>query len=245
VIPGDLNPANADYIIRALNAATDVCLEKKAAALVTAPIHKGNLNAAGIAFTGHTEYLAQRCGVKKTVMLFATPTHNIALQTTHLPLRAVADAITQNNVEETLSILYHALMNTFGIINPHIAVCGLNPHAGENGYLGLEEITAITPAIQTCVNKGWHVTGPLPADTAFIHSADATQPDAILAMYHDQALPIVKTLHFNDAVNITLGLPIIRTSVDHGTALSLAGTGRARADNLCAAVKMAINLKNT
>lgn len=238
VVPGQLNPQNSAYVITCLNAAIDACIQKKTDALVTAPIHKSIINEAGIPFSGHTEHLATRCKVDKTVMFFASPTIHLALQTTHLPLKDVSNAITEKALIQTLTILHDALRTSFNIPNPHICVLGLNPHAGENGHLGDEEITIIAPAIDACRKKGYAITGPLPADTAFINNT----ADCILSMYHDQALPLLKSRHFREAVNITLGLPIIRTSVDHGTALDLAGTNKAHAENICYALEMALTL---
>lgn len=237
-LPGKLDAQNSAYVIDCLDAAIDVCKENLADALVTAPVHKAIINDAGIPFSGHTEYLAARCNTEKSVMLFTTPTIHLALQTTHLPLKAVSEAITKSDLTQTLDILHDALKRLFKLPQPKIDVLGLNPHAGENGYLGSEEIDTIIPVIKDCQSKGYAVTGPLPADTAFINNTS----DCVLAMYHDQALPLIKTHHFNDAVNVTLGLPIIRTSVDHGTALDLAGTPEVNANNICSALEMALKL---
>jgi 4-hydroxythreonine-4-phosphate dehydrogenase len=236
--PGILDAQNSAYVIKCLDAAIDACKEKRADALVTAPVHKAIINDAGIPFSGHTEYLAARCNTDKSVMLFTTPSTYLALQTTHLPLKAVSDAITQSDLTKTLDILHDALKRLFKLPEPKINVLGLNPHAGENGYLGREEIDTIIPAIKHCQSKGYAITGPLPADTAFINNTS----DCVLAMYHDQALPFIKTQHFDEAVNVTLGLPIIRTSVDHGTALNLAGTSDVNANNICSALEMALKL---
>lgn len=239
-VAGELNTANSKAVINTLNAAIDSCLKNESHALVTGPMHKAVINDAGILFSGHTEHLRERCKVPRTLMLFTTNTRRVALHTTHLPLRDVPDAITQLSLIGSINTLHHALVNTLNIANPHIGVLGLNPHAGEFGHLGREEIEVITPAMQACREKGFHLTGPLPADTAFISSAGPF--DAILAMYHDQVLPIIKAEQFNQAVNVTLGLPIVRTSVDHGTALPLAGTGKAISENICHALEMALKL---
>ncbi len=241
VIPGQLNKHHSPYVIKCLDSAIDACLTGKADALLTAPIHKAIINEAGIPFTGHTEYLADRCSIEKTVMLFVTPKHKIALQTTHLPLQQVSSAITKVSVIQTLTILHRHLQTLFKKQAPRITVCGLNPHAGEDGFLGSEEIDVLKPAIEYCQEQGMDICGPTSADTAFVlHNAHP--PDATLAMYHDQALPMIKTLYFQEAVNLTLGLPFLRVSVDHGSALSLAGTGRANADNLCYALDMTLAL---
>ena len=246
VTPGLLNAAHAPYIIDTLAHAATLCMERKAAALVTGPVHKASMNQAGIHFTGHTEWLASFAQVKQTVMLFVTreaasPSSllKVALATTHLPLADVAKAITQKHLESTLSILHAGLKQHFGIEQPRVLVCGLNPHAGEGGYLGQEEIIAITPVIRRLREKGYCLSGPLPADTVFTPKYLA-EADAILAMYHDQALPLVKYIGFGRAVNMTLGLPFIRTSVDHGTALDIAGKQEADAGSMIAAIELAI-----
>ena len=237
VTPGRLDTANAPYVIDTLRIACDACLEGTFEALVTGPVHKGVINDAGLPFTGHTEFLAERCGAEP-VMMLATPGLRVALVTTHLPLRDVSAAITPEHLTDVIRILHRDLSSRFGIPEPRILVCGLNPHAGEGGHLGREEIEVIEPVLNALRGLGWHLSGPLPADTAFVPDklADA---DAVLAMYHDQGLPVLKHLGFGQAVNITLGLPIIRTSVDHGTALDLAGTDRADLGSLMAAVSMA------
>lgn len=237
VTPGRLDTANAPYVIDTLRIACDACLNGTLDALVTGPVHKGVINDAGLPFTGHTEFLAERCGAEP-VMMLATPGLRVALVTTHLPLRDVSAAITREHLAEVIRILHRDLSDRFGIPEPRILVCGLNPHAGEGGHLGREEIEVIEPVLDALRESGWHLIGPLPADTAFVPDtlADA---DAVLAMYHDQGLPVLKHLGFGRAVNITLGLPIIRTSVDHGTALDLAGTDRADLGSLRAALGMA------
>lgn len=241
VIPGLLNPDNSPYVIQTLKTATTICLQKQAAAVVTGPVHKGVINQAGIPFSGHTEFFAEQAGVKQTVMLFVVNEMKVALATTHLPLAEVPRAITKEKLKSILRILHQALKEPFQISSPHIGICGLNPHAGENGYLGREEIDVITPVINELIQEGYHLTGPLSADTIFTPK-QLNQVDAVLAMYHDQALPIVKYLGFGQAVNMTLGLPFIRTSVDHGTALDLAGTGQAKAESLLAAIKLTLDL---
>jgi 4-hydroxythreonine-4-phosphate dehydrogenase len=232
--PGRLSPANSRYVLETLKHAAQGCLSGRYAAVVTAPVHKGVINQAGIPFTGHTEFLAELTG-GYPVMMLACPGLRVALTTTHLPLRDVADAIDRSLVERVLGILDRDLQRRFGIPKPRILVCGLNPHAGEGGYLGREEIDVIEPALQSLRKRGVAVEGPLPADTLFTPKY-LDRADAVLAMYHDQGLPVLKHRGFGQAVNITLGLPIIRTSVDHGTALELAGTGMAEAGSLLAAI---------
>ena len=207
--------------------------------MVTAPIQKDIINEAGIPFSGHTEYLAGLCNAPKPVMLLATDTLRVALATTHLPLREVANAINADELEQILRILDHDLTHKFTLPRPHIKVCGLNPHAGENGYLGNEEIDIIIPLIDKLKQQGLNVSGPYPADTVFTRQS-LQDTDAVLAMYHDQGLPVLKHAGFNHAINTTLGLPIIRTSVDHGTALHLAGRGQASAASLLAAIRSAL-----
>lgn len=239
--PGKLNPTNAHYVIHTLETAAALCLKQTAQAVVTGPVHKGIINQAGIAFTGHTEFFAHYCDVPQTVMLFVVDKLRVALATTHLPLAEVANAITRERLHNTLDILNRELMQRFHLNDPRILVCGLNPHAGESGYLGREEINIITPLLNSLREEGMNVVGPLPADTLFTphHLQHA---DAVLAMFHDQALPIVKYLGFGNAVNVTLGLPFLRTSVDHGTAIDIAGTKRADAGSMLAALKLAIEL---
>jgi 4-hydroxythreonine-4-phosphate dehydrogenase len=239
-IPGKLDVLNASYVLQCLETALDNCLNPTDA-LVTGPIHKGLLNDAGIPFTGHTEFLAQRLHCPEVIMLFVIDNLKVALVTTHLPLSQVPAAITQEKLIQIIRLLDKELKYRFAIHQPRILVCGLNPHAGENGHLGREEIDTITPALQKLIAENIHVTGPLPADTIFTEKY-LKNTDAILAMYHDQALPVVKYLGFNHAVNVTLGLPIIRTSVDHGTALDIAGTHQADAGSLSAAIQLAIDL---
>lgn len=237
---GRLDPANANYVLKTLDAAVDGCRRGVFDALVTGPVHKGVINDAGIAFSGHTEYLAARTG-GHPVMLLATEGLRVALVTTHLPLREVPAAITSETLGQVIEVLHHDLRQRFGIEHPRILVCGLNPHAGEGGHLGREEIEIITPVLEHYRARGWRLQGPLPADTLFTPDKLA-QADAVLAMYHDQGLPVLKHLGFGRAVNVTLGLPIIRTSVDHGTALELAGSGRARADSFRYAIEVALQM---
>ncbi len=235
---GKLNPENASYVLSTLTRATQGCLEGKFSGLVTGPVHKGIINEAGIPFSGHTELLAKLCGNVHPVMMLATDSLRVALVTTHLPLRKVPDAITQDRLSQTLHILHRDLISRFHISKPCILVCGLNPHAGEDGHLGHEEIDTIQPVLKQLIKAGMNLIGPLPADTAFTPRL-LDKADAVLAMYHDQGLPVLKHSGFGQAVNITLGLPITRTSVDHGTALELAGSGMAETGSLEAALAMA------
>lgn len=239
--PGQLNPANSAYVLDTLNLACDTCLQGHASAMITGPVHKGIINEAGIRFSGHTEYLQARCGSDQVVMLLATPQLRVALATTHLPLCQVAQAITPARLRRVLEILHQQLAQCFKIKHPHILICGLNPHAGEGGHLGHEEAEIIIPVLNQLRAQGMQLTGPLPADTLFT-SQYIPYADAVLAMYHDQGLPVLKFSGFGSAVNVTLGLPIIRTSVDHGTALDLAGSGKAEANSLIQAVIMAQTL---
>ena len=238
---GQLDPANATYVLETLKLATDGCLNNRFAALVTGPLHKGNINQAGIPFTGHTEWLAEHSHTPLVVMMLATEGLRVALVTTHLPLREVAEAITPERLESITRILYADLQHKFGLVSPRIAVLGLNPHAGEDGHLGREELDIMIPVLNKLRREGMDLIGPLPADTAFTPEKLANV-DAVLAMYHDQGLPVLKHLGFGEAINITLGLPFIRTSVDHGTALELAGTGHAHMNSLRAALQLATNL---
>lgn len=238
VVAGKLNPANSAYVLDTLQVALNGCLDNTFDAVVTAPVHKGVINDAQVPFSGHTEFFADGAGVSKVVMMLATPELRVALATTHLPLRDVSDAITRQSLLQIMRILADSLQHSFGLKHPRIAVCGLNPHAGEGGHLGTEEQTVIEPAINLMRKDGYDVSGPWPADTIFVKSRLADY-DAVLAMYHDQGLPVLKHQGFGDAVNITLGLPFIRTSVDHGTALDLAGSGKASATSLQAAINMA------
>jgi 4-hydroxythreonine-4-phosphate dehydrogenase len=239
--PGHPDPRNSPWVLELLKRATAGCRLRQFAAMVTAPVHKAVINDAGIPFTGHTEFLAELTSAAKPVMLLVAGELRVALATTHLPLHAVPAAINRALVETTGRILDSGLRKLFGIRRPRIVVLGLNPHAGESGHLGNEEITAISPALATLQQEGIVISGPVPADTAFV-DRNLANVDAVLAMYHDQGLPVLKHHGFGRAVNVTLGLPIIRTSVDHGTALDLAGTGRADAGSLREAVKLAIEM---
>ena len=235
---GQLDPANSRYVIDCLRHAAHGCLRGEFQALVTGPVHKGVINDAGIAFSGHTEFLAAEAGVGQVVMMLAVPGLRVALATTHLPLAAVSGAITREHLTGVLRILHHDLRGKFAIPAPRIRVCGLNPHAGEGGHLGREEIEVIAPVIERLRAEGMVLEGPVPADTAFL-TASLGATDAVLAMYHDQGLPVLKHHDFAHGVNITLGLPFVRTSVDHGTALELAGSGRADPTSLEAAIALA------
>lgn len=239
--PGVLAPANAGYVLATLRRAVDLCQANECDAITTAPVHKGVINEAGIPFSGHTEFLAERTGTPRVVMMLASGDLRVALATTHLPLAEVPRQITAPLLTEVLRILDADLRLRFAIARPRIMVLGLNPHAGEGGHLGREEVDIIEPCLNRLRAEGMLLTGPLPADTAFTpkHLAEA---DAVLAMYHDQGLPVLKHHGFGKAVNITLGLPVIRTSVDHGTALDLAGTGRADGGSLDVALALAVDL---
>jgi 4-hydroxythreonine-4-phosphate dehydrogenase len=239
--PGKLDRANSRYVLSLIDRATDGAVSGEFDAIVTAPVQKSVINEAGIPFSGHTEYLAERTHASLPVMMLATEDLRVALATTHLPLKDVSAAITVESLCQVLEILDHDLRQWWGIKAPRIAVCGLNPHAGESGHLGVEEINVISPAISRMRERGVNVTGPVPADTAFV-PARLAECDAVLAMYHDQGLPVIKHSGFDRAVNVTLGLPILRTSVDHGTALDLAGTGRADHRSLAAAIRLAIGI---
>ena len=221
--------------------AVEGCLDGRFSAMVTAPLQKSIINDAGIPFSGHTEYLAQRCGTQMPVMLLACEAMRVALATTHLPLRQVADAITAERLGNVLDVLWRDLQQRFGIASPHIAVCGLNPHAGEGGHLGSEDEAIIRPAVAAQRAQGRNVSGPFPADTIFNHAGK--DADAVLAMFHDQGLPVIKYAGFGSIVNITLGLPIVRTSVDHGSALDIAGSGTADPASLLAAVRQAAGMR--
>jgi 4-hydroxythreonine-4-phosphate dehydrogenase len=235
---GVLNPQNSSYVLGLLDRALTGCESGEFSAMITTPVHKAVINDSGIAFSGHTEYLAEKTGTNKVVMLLATPELRVALATTHIPLSKVAESINAESLAEILRIMNRELGDKFGISSPRIVVCGLNPHAGESGHLGREEIDIIIPCLDKLRDQGMNLVGPLPADTAFTpHSL--TGVDAVLAMYHDQGLPVLKSQGFGRAANITLGLPVIRTSVDHGTALDLAGTGRTETGSLLYAIEVA------
>lgn len=238
--PGHPDPRNAGHVLATLREAADGCLSGRYAAVVTAPLQKSSINDAGIPFSGHTEFFAEQCHAD-VVMMLASPELRVALATTHLPLRAVSAAIDAASLERTLRIVHQELRAKFGLDDPRIAVLGLNPHAGEGGHIGHEEIDTIIPVMNTLRQQGMQLLGPMPADTAFV-PAQRERYDAVLAMYHDQALPVLKSEAFDRTVNITLGLPFVRTSVDHGTALDLAGTGKADPSSLIAAARMAMEL---
>lgn len=242
-LAGQLNVDNSAYVVDSLTRACDGCLNGEFAALVTGPVNKSIINDAGIAFSGHTEFFADRSHCDRVVMMLATETLRVALATTHLPLLAVPDAITQQSLHEVITILNHDLSSKFGIAQPQIYVCGLNPHAGEGGHMGREELDVIIPALESLRMQGINLIGPLPADTLF-QPKYLQHADAVLAMYHDQGLPVLKYQGFGRAVNITLGLPFIRTSVDHGTALELAGTGTADVGSFKTALNLAIKMIN-
>ena len=238
---GQLNPANAAYVIEQLRRSAEYAMSGRSVGVATAPVQKSVINDAGITFSGHTEYYQEFAGVDRVVMMLVTKTLRVALVTTHLPLRDVPDAITKQRLHQVIDILIHDLKTKFKIATPRILVCGLNPHAGEDGYLGREEIEIINPVLETYRQQGIHISLSLPADTLFTPD-HLKETDAVLAMYHDQGLPVLKSQGFGEAVNITLGLPFIRTSVDHGTALSLAGTGQAKSSSLHVAVDLALDL---
>ncbi|OGV43225.1 MAG: 4-hydroxythreonine-4-phosphate dehydrogenase PdxA [Legionellales bacterium RIFCSPHIGHO2_12_FULL_42_9] len=239
VTAGTLNAGNGAYVIKMLELAASRCLHGEFSGLVTAPVHKGIINQAGIAFTGHTELLANRCGVERVVMMLVCEAMKVALVTTHCPLQEVSAAITEELISQVVRKLHQGLQRDFAIKQPRICVAGLNPHAGEGGYLGMEEIDSIQPALAQLKKEHMDVRGPFPADTLFTPHY-LSECDVFLTMYHDQGLPVLKYAGFGRAVNVTLGLPIVRTSVDHGTALALAGTGKADSGSLIAAVEMAL-----
>lgn len=239
--PGKLDPANGPYVLETLRRALQGCLSHEFSGMVTAPVHKGVINDAGIPFTGHTEFLAEQTHTPLVVMMLAGGGMRVALATTHLPLREVADAITQPLLESVLRILQRDLQRRFGITHPRILVAGLNPHAGEGGHLGREEIEIMIPVLDKLRAEGFNVSAPIPADTLFA-AHRLRECDAVLTMYHDQGLPVLKHASFGEGVNITLGLPFIRTSVDHGTALELAGTGKANVGSLLEAIKVAAEM---
>ena len=242
-LPGQLDVNNGAYVVETLARACDGCLRGKFAALITGPVHKGIINDAGVPFTGHTEFFAERSHRDRVVMMLATEELRVALATTHLPLLDVPAAITPQTLTEVITILNHDLRTKFGIDEPQIYVCGLNPHAGEGGHMGREEIDVIIPTLESLRQQGIHLIGPLPADTLF-QPKYLEHADAVLAMYHDQGLPVLKYQGFGRAVNITLGLPFIRTSVDHGTALDLAATGIADVGSFRTALNLAIKMIN-
>jgi len=238
---GTLDSKNAHYVLKTLTRATTGCITKEFDAIVTAPLHKGIINDAGVTFSGHTEFLAELTGAELPVMMLAADSLRVALATTHLPLKDVSAAITKTSLKQVISILHLDLITKFGLDSPHILICGLNPHAGEGGHMGREEIEIIEPVITKLNQQGMNLSGPLPADTLFTPKY-LEKADAVLAMYHDQGLPVLKHVGFGHAINVTLGLPIIRTSVDHGTALDLAGTGKAKTGSFIAAINTAITM---
>lgn len=238
---GKLNIANVPYVMDTLRRAATGCLNKEFSGLVTGPVHKGIINDAGISFSGHTEFLAEISKIPHVVMMLITTGLRVALVTTHIPLRDVCDRITPALIEHTLVITHQELQRCFGVAQPNITICGLNPHAGEGGHLGREETEIIIPVLEKLRSRGFSIEGPLPADTAFIPKF-LSKTDVFVAMYHDQGLPVLKHAGFGNAVNITLGLPFIRTSVDHGTALELAGTGKADVSSLISAVNIAADM---
>ena len=237
---GTPDPANSEALLDGLRRAVSGCLSSEFAGLVTGPLQKSTINDAGIAFSGHTEFLAELCGVEQPVMLLTADRLRVALVSTHLPLSEVPKYVTAERILAVIRVLHHDLVSRFGIADPDIVVCGLNPHAGEGGHLGSEDNAVIKPAVRILQQQGINVRGPVPADTAFTPAAG--KPDAIVAMYHDQGLPVLKYAGFGNAVNVTLGLPIIRTSVDHGTALDIAGSGRAETGSLFAAIELAAQM---
>ena len=241
VVPGRLDAENGPYVLDCIRAAVAACRSGAVAGLVTGPVHKGIVNDAGIAFSGHTEFLADLDGGARPVMMLCTPALKVALATTHLPLRAVPDTIDSAMLIGVVRVVAHDLRTRFAIPAPRILICGLNPHAGEGGHLGREEIESITPAVEALRARGIDARGPIPADTAFTRERLAGA-DVVVAMYHDQGLPVLKHAGFGDAVNVTLGLSFVRTSVDHGTALDLAGTGRAEHSSLASALTLAWEL---
>ncbi|WP_281559881.1 4-hydroxythreonine-4-phosphate dehydrogenase PdxA [Thalassomonas sp. RHCl1] len=242
-VPGELNPDNGHYVVESLRIASEKNISGEFDAIVTGPVHKGLINQAGIPFSGHTEYFAHQANCSDVVMMLATEGLRVALVTTHIPLAYVAKAITTERLQKVTRILHRDLIEKFGIKNPAIYACGLNPHAGEDGHLGGEEIETIIPAFEELRREGMNIIGPLPADTIF-QEKYLSQADAILTMYHDQGLPVLKYKGFGASVNITLGLPFIRTSVDHGTALELAATGQADSGSFIEAMSNAIHLVN-
>ncbi len=239
---GKLNQHNSAFVLQSIRQATQLCLQREAAAMVTPPVHKGIINDYGLKFSGHTEFIAEICQATP-VMMLASKQMRVALVTTHLPLKDVASSITAEKLKQVLTILLKDLKNTFALSNPCVLVCGLNPHAGEDGHLGREEIETITPVINEFRQQGFDVQGPFPADTLF-NPDKLKKADAVLSMYHDQGLPVLKYASFGEGINITLGLDIIRVSVDHGTALDLAGSGQSNPGSMHEAVKLAIELAN-
>ena len=241
VNPGVPDAANANYVLATIDRAVQGCLRGEFQAMVTAPVNKAVINDAGIAFTGHTEFIAQHCGGRQPVMMLMNDSLRVVLATTHVPLAQVPSMLTRGLLERVIGITHHDLQQRMGIKTPRLLVCGLNPHAGESGYLGREELEVITPVLESLRSTGLSLSGPVPADTAFTPER-LRHIDAVITMYHDQGLPVLKSQGFGEIVNITLGLPVIRTSVDHGTALELAGSGKARSSSLRAAISCAITM---
>lgn len=244
VVAGELNPDNGQYVVETLRQACEGNMSGMFDAVVTGPVHKGIINRSGVSFSGHTEFFAHQANTPDVVMMLATEGLRVALATTHIPLAFVSRAITRERLHKVITILDNDLKTKFGIAKPHIYVCGLNPHAGEDGHLGTEEIDTIIPSLNELREQGIHLSGPLPADTIF-HQKYLDEADAVLAMYHDQGLPVLKYKGFGNSVNITLGLPFVRTSVDHGTAVDLAGTGKADSGSFITAIDEAIKLANS
>ena len=244
VTAGVLDPDNGQYVVETLRQACNGNMNGMFDAVVTGPVHKGNINRSGVSFSGHTEFFAHQANTPDVVMMLATEGLRVALATTHIPLAFVSKAITQERLHKVITILNHDLKTKFGIKQPHIYVCGLNPHAGEDGHLGTEEIDTIIPSLNALREQGITLSGPLPADTIF-HEKYLQEADAVLAMFHDQGLPVLKYKGFGNSVNITLGLPFVRTSVDHGTAIDLAATGKADSGSFVTAIEHAITLANT
>jgi 4-hydroxythreonine-4-phosphate dehydrogenase len=241
VSPGSPDSANAKYLLETLNRAVDGCLAEEFSAMVTGPVNKAVINQAGFKFTGHTEYIAARCNHAFPVMMLMNQSLRIALVTTHIPLSEISKNISSTLVEKVISVVHHDLISKFGIASPRMLICGVNPHAGEQGFLGNEEIESVQPVIERLIANGMDLFGPVPADTAFT-PASLKNIDAVICMYHDQGLPVLKSQGFGEIVNITLGLPILRTSVDHGTALDIAGTGKANESSMLAAIECAQRL---
>ena len=241
VSPGNPSPDNAGFVLNTLDRAIDGCLSGEFSAMTTGPVNKAVINEAGIQFSGHTEYIAARCDRAFPVMMLASPALRVVLVTTHIPLASVSGHITADHLNRVISITHHDLIKRFNIASPRLLVCGINPHAGEQGYLGNEEQVIVEPVIRGLQEDGLNIRGPVAADTAFTPSS-LQDTDAVICMYHDQGLPVLKSKGFGEIVNITLGLPIIRTSVDHGTALDIAGTGKASDTSLMAAVEYALKL---
>jgi 4-hydroxythreonine-4-phosphate dehydrogenase len=244
VTPGIPDYGNGAYVLECLRTAVQGCLQGEFQAMVTAPVNKAVINQAGIPFSGHTEFIAAQCGVRQPVMMLMNDSLRVALVTTHVPLARVAAGVTRAQLRQVITVVHHDLQQRMGINNPRLLVCGLNPHAGEAGFLGMEEIEVMIPEIEALRGTGLAITGPVPADTAFT-PARLRHIDAVITMYHDQGLPVLKAQGFGEIVNVTLGLPLIRTSVDHGTALELAGTGKARSGSLKAAIRCAIDMTRT